>query len=104
MLNANTPREMITFVRNNVRFGLRVAGIAIHKGHVLLHRAECDDFWALPGGRGELLEPAVAALKREMKEEMDADVTVVRLLWVLENFFEYRTQAPARAHPTYGAL
>lgn len=90
MLNAHIPREMITFDRNNVRFSLRVAGIAIHEGHVLLHRAECDDFWALPGGRVEMLEPAAESLKREMKEEMDADVTVVRLLWVLENFFDYK--------------
>jgi ADP-ribose pyrophosphatase YjhB (NUDIX family) len=81
---------MIAFTRNNVSFGLRVAGIAIHDGHVLLHRAECDDFWALPGGRAELLEPAVKSLEREMKEEMNAQVTVLRLLWVLENFFEYR--------------
>jgi hypothetical protein len=26
-------------------FGYRVAAVAIHDGHVLLHRAECDDFW-----------------------------------------------------------
>jgi ADP-ribose pyrophosphatase YjhB (NUDIX family) len=89
MLIGDTPREMITFRRNNIVFGLRVAGIAIHEGHILLHRAESDDFWALPGGRDELLEPAATSLKREMKEEMNADVTVMRLLWVVENFFEY---------------
>ena len=61
--------DMITFVRDNIQFGLRVAGVAIHEGHVLLHRAECDDFWALPGGRAELLEPAVESLKRETNDE-----------------------------------
>ena len=83
------PREMITFVRENVRFTLRVAAIALHEGHVLLHRAEVDDFWAMPGGRVELLEPAAESLQREMCEELDARAEVVRLLWVVENFFDY---------------
>jgi 8-oxo-dGTP pyrophosphatase MutT (NUDIX family) len=64
-------RHMITFARENVWFALRVAGVAIHDGHVLLHRAECDDFWALPGGRAELLEPAAESLIREMQEEVN---------------------------------
>lgn len=83
------PREMITFVRENVRFTLRVAAIALHEGYVLLHRAAADDFWAMPGGRVELLEPAAESLRREMHEEIDADVRVERLLWVVENFFDY---------------
>jgi ADP-ribose pyrophosphatase YjhB (NUDIX family) len=80
--------ERISFERNNVQFDHRVAGVALHDGHVLLHRAECDDFWALPGGRCEMMEPSTAALRREMAEEMGADVRVVRLLWVVENFFD----------------
>ena len=88
-LKENSPREMITFVQSNIQFTLRVAAVAIHDGHVLLHRAEGDDFWALPGGRVELLEPAAESLKREMKEEMDATVRVERLLWVVENFFDH---------------
>lgn len=82
-------RHMITFDYDNVRFGLRAAAVILHERHVLLHRAEVDDFWALPGGRVELLEPAANTLRREMHEELDAEVEVVRLLWVLENFFQY---------------
>lgn len=82
-------REMITFTRNNVRFTYRVVGVAIDNGYVLLHRAESDDFWALPGGRAELLEPGAQSLRREMREELNAEVEVVRLLWVAENFFHY---------------
>jgi ADP-ribose pyrophosphatase YjhB (NUDIX family) len=81
---------MIAFQRGNVRFGHRTAGVATHAGHVLLHRAEVDDFWSLPGGRCELLEPAARGLQREMREEMGFDVRVVRLLWAVENFFEHR--------------
>jgi ADP-ribose pyrophosphatase YjhB (NUDIX family) len=74
--------------RGTARFGYRVCGVALHEGHVLLHRAEHDDFWSMPGGGCELLEPGHAALRREMREEMGVDVRVVRLLWVIENFFE----------------
>jgi len=80
---------MITFERGNVRFNYRVVGIAFDGGRVLLHRAERDDFWALPGGRGELLEPAEETLMREMQEELGVEVSVERLVWVVENFFRY---------------
>lgn len=81
---------MITFDGGDIRFACRVAGIALHEGRVLLHRAEDDDFWALPGGRAELLEPSPETLRREMLEELGAQVVVERLLWVVENFFVYR--------------
>lgn len=81
---------MITFTQENTRFTCRIVGVAIEDGRVLLHRAEDDDFWALPGGRGELLEPASATLRREMQEELGIAVDVVRLLWLVENFFQYR--------------
>lgn len=81
---------MITFTRDDTRFTFRVVGVAIHEGRVLLHQAEGDDFWALPGGRAELLEPAPETLRREMVEELGAEVEVERLLWVVENFFMHQ--------------
>ena len=80
---------MITLERDNARFSCRVVGVAIEEGRVLLHRALRDDFWALPGGRAEVLEPSAATLRREMQEELGIDVEVVRLLWLAENFFGY---------------
>jgi ADP-ribose pyrophosphatase YjhB (NUDIX family) len=70
-------------------FLCRVAGVAVHEGRVLLHRSEHDDFWALPGGRIEVGESSTQALRREMLEEVGAEVTVGRLLWVVENFFQH---------------
>ena len=81
---------MITFTDGDTRFNYRVAGVAIQDGCVLLHRAETDDFWALPGGRGEFMETAHDTLRREMQEEIGLDVQVGRLLWVVENFFGYQ--------------
>ena len=80
---------MISFDNGGARFNYRVAGVALNGDRVLIHRAEIDDFWALPGGRVEILETAEHALVREMKEEINVEVSVGRLLWVVENFFEY---------------
>lgn len=80
---------MITFAQDGIRFTYRIVGVAMDDGRVLLHRAETEDFWALPGGRGELLETAATTLRREMCEELGVEVEVGRLLWVVENFFRY---------------
>ncbi len=78
---------MITFDRGNIRFTYRVAGVALHEGRVLLNRASTDDYWFIPGGRAELLESSPETLRREMAEELGADVEIGRLLWIVENFF-----------------
>ncbi len=82
-------RRMITFDEGPLRFVNRVVGIAYDRERVLLHRAVHDDFWALPGGRAELLETAAETLRREMREELNEDVEVERLVWMAENFFEH---------------
>lgn len=69
------------------RFNYRVVAVFVDEGHVLLHKAESDSFWSLPGGRGEILEGSAATLRREMQEELGQAVTPGRLLWVVENFF-----------------
>jgi ADP-ribose pyrophosphatase YjhB (NUDIX family) len=80
---------MITFDRGNLRFSYRVAGVAIHDGKILVQEPLHGSFCFLPGGRAELQESAVETLRREMQEELHVDVTVGRLLWVVENFFEH---------------
>ncbi len=80
---------------DGIVFMVRVGGVAVSGGRVLLHRAAGDDFWALPGGRLQVGETASEALRREMREEIDAEVEVGGLLWVIENFF---THAPLDQH------
>ena len=79
---------MITIDTPERRFTYRVAGVAIQDGRVLVHQVAGDDFWALPGGRAELGEPAEQGLKREMLEELGAEVEILHLLWFVENFFD----------------
>jgi len=71
-------------------FKYRVSAVLLRNGKVLVHRAEMDDFWALPGGHVEMMESSKGSLRREMKEELGIDVEIKRLLWVAENFFEDR--------------
>ena len=80
-------RQMIRLQTATGSFHYRIVGVAVRGDEVLLHRAVTDDFWALPGGRAELGEPAEATLRREMREEIGVEVRVERLLWVVENFF-----------------
>ena len=82
-------RTMITLNRGNELFNFRIAGVALNDNYVLLHKAGVDTFWTCPGGRAEIGETASQTLVREMKEELGVDVEVVRLLWLVENFFDY---------------
>lgn len=84
--------KMIMFDSGSERFQLRAVGVAYKDNKVLIHRAEKDDFWSLPGGRIEMLESSEDTLVREMKEELGIDIEVERLLWVSENFFEYENK------------
>ena len=78
---------MVAFDKNTAHFNYRVAGVAIHNGRVLLDRNTRNSYWVLPGGHPEMMEAMSDALKREVQEEIKADVEVVRLLWMLENFY-----------------
>lgn len=82
-------RTMLTFDTEKQRFNNRVVGVLIEDGYVLLHRGIKDDYWALPGGRGEMLERSEDTVTREFQEELGVKTKVDRLLWVVENFFHF---------------
>ena len=81
---------MISIDFNGKRFNYRVAGVMLRDGKVLLHKEGHDRYWYLPGGRCELMETSADTLVREFMEEANATVTVDRLLWVIESFYEAR--------------
>jgi 8-oxo-dGTP pyrophosphatase MutT (NUDIX family) len=82
-------RTLIRLNAPGTRFNYRIAGLGFREGHVLVHRAVHEPFWTFPGGRAEIGETSEETLKREMVEELDVQVRVERLLWVVENFFHY---------------
>ena len=69
-------------------FNLRAAAVVRRGDHVLACRFEGEAWSFLPGGRVAAGEPTEHALRRELREELDADVDVVRPLFLVENFFE----------------
>ena len=77
---------------SSTRFRLRSAAIILRGDYVLLHRAEPDNFWTLPGGQIEIGESAQSALEREMLEELGAAVKVHNLAFVVENFFSHNAK------------
>ncbi|MHA1186439.1 MAG: NUDIX hydrolase [Candidatus Heimdallarchaeota archaeon] len=72
--------------------GYRVAGIMIKKGKILLHSDQYNDFWTLPGGGVKMFEAAKEAIKREFHEELKVNIKVERLLFLIENSFEFEGQ------------
>ena len=81
---------MISFEVGGQKFHLRAAAVIVEDAHVLLHRLEDELIWALPGGRVELGEPGAAAVLREMLEETGETVECGELVYVVENFFDYK--------------
>lgn len=88
---------MISTQIGSALFNFRVAGVWLKDGHVLLQGDAREDFWALPGGRVEIMERAEDALLRELREELAMKgASVERLLWINQNFFH--TPAWGEAH------
>jgi 8-oxo-dGTP pyrophosphatase MutT (NUDIX family) len=82
---------MLVFDRGDQRFCYRAAAVILDRGRVLLQEDTlAEPFWVLPGGRMEHGEPGWDCIGREMREELEEDVTVERLLWFVENFFEHQ--------------
>lgn len=78
----------IVFKNENQKFNYRVAAIVIKDGKALFQRCPKGGFYFLVGGRIQMGEDSIKALKREMLEEVGVGVATCRPLWLLENFFE----------------
>ncbi|MCB2297887.1 NUDIX hydrolase [Clostridium tagluense] len=77
----------ISFKTDEGRFNYRVAGIIIHDNKLLIMKDEHSPYYYIPGGRVAMNELSEDAIIREIREELNAEVKVNRMLWVNENFF-----------------
>lgn len=74
----------------NVNFVCRSCAVIMNENKILFQKRKADKFWALPGGKIEILETTAEALKREIKEELGVEnIEVGEVLSVTENFFEW---------------
>lgn len=79
----------IIFKTDAYVFSYRVGGVLIHNGRILLQKVPNDDGYAFPGGHVSFGETSDAALVREFREEMHADIEIRRLLLIGENFLPW---------------
>lgn len=77
----------IVFERDGKKFNFRAVAILINEERVLLHCINNNPYWSLPGGRVEFSESVSIAVCREIKEELKVVSTIIRPLWIMENFF-----------------
>lgn len=78
----------IIFPTSDFVFSLRVGGLLVQNGSVLLQKPKDDDY-AIIGGHVSALETTAEALKREYLEELHTEIEVDRLLAVGELFFPW---------------
>ena len=74
---------------DNNRFNARVSAIIYNKDktQILLFKMRDRDFYMLPGGRIEMNEDSLSAIKREISEELDFDLKFT-LCSIQENFLK----------------
>ena len=77
----------ITFKTEVGRFNYRVAGILIHDNKLLIMKDDNSPYYYIPGGRVRMHETSESAIIREIKEEVEIETKINRLLWVVENLF-----------------
>ena len=77
----------ISFKTKEGRFNYRVCGIIIHDNKILAMHDERSPYYYLPGGRVQLNETVEDAIIREIKEELEIDINIIRPLWFNQGFF-----------------
>lgn len=77
----------ITFRMEEGTFNYRVAAILCHQGKLLIMKSSDAPYWYIPGGRVHLQERAETAILREMLEELEITPKIIRLLWLVQNFY-----------------
>ena len=75
------------YERNGYVCGVRVAGVLIKNNQILVQRDRNGNEYALPGGHIKIGETLEDGLRREVQEEIDMAITVKRLLWSEESFW-----------------
>ena len=67
-----------------------------NKGRILVSpgydKSTDESFYRIPGGGIEFGETSLEALRREIKEELDAEIINCKLLTTIENIFTYNNE------------
>lgn len=77
----------IKFEYDDIVFNYRVAIVIKNKDKILVQKDKRVKHYTLPGGKCKLGESSIETAKREFKEETNLDVSFVRGVGMIENFF-----------------
>lgn len=79
----------ISLVNGEYKLNTRVAVLIENEGRYLLENIDGYDYYNLPGGRVKFGETTPRALIRELKEELDLDISgfSLKLIVIAENLF-----------------
>ena len=77
----------ISFKTKHGRFNYRVSAVIIRNDCLLTMQDNAYSYSYLPGGRVKMGETSEQAMRREMQEELHADLPLLRPLWFCQDFF-----------------
>lgn len=86
-----TNRDWL-FCFDDCSCNFRTVGVLIKDGKILVQRDKDGTEYALPGGHVKIGESSELSLIREYKEETGARITVDRLIWIEEHFWEWNNK------------
>jgi 8-oxo-dGTP pyrophosphatase MutT (NUDIX family) len=84
--------QMASLHSVGVCLNMRSAAVFLRNDEVLLFYFKAAGIWSLPGGRCNLLEDSKRTVIRECQEELAVEVKPIRLLWIIENFFDFKNE------------
>ena len=79
--------EDISLFVGEHKLNFRVSAIFRNGNKILVHHGLTDNHYTLPGGRVKEGETTEDAIKREMKEEIGQEVSVIKPVSFIENMF-----------------
>lgn len=82
-------KKDILFGEDEFCFSVRTVGVAVRDGKVLVQREKDGNEYALPGGTVKFGETTEETLIREYIEETGSEISIKKLLWTEESFWEY---------------
>ena len=80
----------IRMITDSCKYTLRASALIIRDGHLLTAHYGDQKCCYTVGGGVQLGESSLEAVKREMREELGCELSIVRLLYVQERFYSFQ--------------